>query len=420
MSAVARAILAGNDRDGYTVPNSRVYPFQWNWDSALVALGFAAFDLDRAWREVETLFKAQWPDGFVPHIVFWADDDGYFPGPAEWATGTNPPTSGITQPPLAATVVRKLWEQSDRVAFRPRLAALLPKLLAWHRWFARVRDPCGNGLAIAVHPWETGRDNSPEWDAAAAAVDTTQLGPYQRRDTSHLHQSMRPTQADYDRYVALLRFGRRAAWDHAHIGRASPFRVADIGLSMILLRANRDLLVLAQELGEAGAAAELGERIARSERGADWLWDAELDCYCSRDTITGAFSKRVTSASFLAFYAGLSHEPRDQRLLDHLERIAQKVQYLVPSLDPDDEAFDSMRYWRGPVWAVVNFLIATGLADAGHERWAQRVRSDTRKLIEGAGFYEAFCPVTGRGTGGSDFSWTAAMWLHWAAPFAPR
>ncbi len=55
----AREILVRNDRGGYTVPNGRVYPFQWNWDSAFVSLGFAAMDLDRAWREIETLFAGQ-------------------------------------------------------------------------------------------------------------------------------------------------------------------------------------------------------------------------------------------------------------------------------------------------------------------------------------------------------------------------
>src|SRR3954463_3868502 len=135
LDEAAREILRHNDRGGYTVPNGRVYPFQWNWDSAFVALGFATFDLDRAWREVETLFKAQWDDGFLPHIVFWKDDEGYFPGPDVWASGREPVTSGITQPPVAATVVRKIWERAERAgegaAFHSRLEALFPKLMAW-------------------------------------------------------------------------------------------------------------------------------------------------------------------------------------------------------------------------------------------------------------------------------------------------
>lgn len=97
----AREVLEGNDRGHYTVPNPDVYPFQWNWDSAFVALGFGTFDLQRAWCEIESLFEAQWDDGFLPHISFWRDDPGYFPGPAIWQAGQNPPTSGITQPPVA-------------------------------------------------------------------------------------------------------------------------------------------------------------------------------------------------------------------------------------------------------------------------------------------------------------------------------
>ncbi|MEL6426746.1 MAG: hypothetical protein AAFQ33_14965, partial [Pseudomonadota bacterium] len=66
----ARQILRENDRGGYTVPTAGLYPYQWNWDSVFVALGFATFDRERAWREIETLFEAQWLDGMVPHIVF--------------------------------------------------------------------------------------------------------------------------------------------------------------------------------------------------------------------------------------------------------------------------------------------------------------------------------------------------------------
>ena len=124
MDRKAQDILRANDRGGYTVPNGRVYPFQWNWDSAFVALGFDTFDRDRAWTEIETLFKAQWDDGFLPHIVFWEDDPGYFPGPSVWGTGKTPVTSGITQPPVAATVVRKLW---DHVSANRRFTNYVPK-----------------------------------------------------------------------------------------------------------------------------------------------------------------------------------------------------------------------------------------------------------------------------------------------------
>lgn len=409
----ARAILRANDRGGYTVPNGRVYPFQWNWDSAFVALGFATFDRDRAWREIETLFDAQWADGFLPHIVFRVDDAGYFPGPDRWQAGERVSTSGITQPPVAASIVRRLWDGGDG-GDRARLAGLFPKLLAWHRWFWRHRDFEGRGIVVAMHPWETGRDNSPEWDAPGSAIDTRGVQPYVRRDTGHLDAAMRPTQMEYDRYVALLDFGRATGWDHGRIAAENPFRVADVGMSMIFLRANRDLLELAHVLGEGDAAAEIAGHVARARRGIGWLWDDAAQCWCSRDTITGRSSALVTSASFLSFWAGVTDGARDAATLAHLDRIGTAVRYLMPSLDSHDPGFQMLRYWRGPVWAVVNYMIGCGLDEAGHGAAAARVRADTAALIARSGFYEAFDPTDGAPTGGDTFSWTAAVWLAWA------
>jgi hypothetical protein len=414
LDARAREILTRNDRGGYTVPNGRVYPFQWNWDSAFVALGFATFDADRAWREVETLFEAQWADGFLPHIVFWKDDPGYFPGPDVWASGRTPRTSGITQPPVAASVVRALWEGADQAAFRSRLEVLFPKLVAWHRWFRDYRDPDKLGVVVAMHPWETGRDNSAEWDAPASAVDVSNVGEYQRRDTSHLDQSMRPTKLDYDRYLALVQFGRATGWNHAEITATNPFRVADVGMTMILLRANRDLLALAEALGRVAEADEIRGWLALAPKAGDYLWDDQLGAYCSRDTITGMLCGALTSASFLNFYGGVREPARDQAMLDHAERIGREVGRLMPSLDPADPRFEPLRYWRGPVWAVVNYLVGTGFADAGHDQLAERVRRDTAELIAATGFHEAYNPLNSAPSGGDDFSWTAAIWLHWA------
>ena len=406
----AAEILRENDRGGYTVPTAGLYPYQWNWDSAFVALGFGSFDMDRAWKEIESLFDAQWTDGFLPHIVFRVDAPTYFPGPGVWRTGKSPETSGITQPPVAASIVKRLYETGGDT-WRERLEALYPKLFALHRWFHRTRDPLKNGLVMTVHPWETGRDNSPEWDAPAERIDTSKVEPYVRKDLSHIDGGMRPKKADYDRYVALLQFGRDRSWDHAQIAKESPFRVIDVGLSMILMRADQDLRHLAIALGRTADAEELAERIRLSQAGADWLWNEAAGAFCSRDIISGKSSDLVTNASFLAAWAGIGNAAQTEAMARNFDRIASKVKFMVPSCDPDHPAFDRLRYWRGPIWSVVNFMIAQGLIERGDKDRGTRVASDTTKLVAQAGFYEAFCPMTGEGTGGTDFSWTAAIWL---------
>ena len=56
----AKQILNENDKGSYTIPTECLYPFQWNWDSAFAAFGFAQFDISRSWKEIETLLSGQW------------------------------------------------------------------------------------------------------------------------------------------------------------------------------------------------------------------------------------------------------------------------------------------------------------------------------------------------------------------------
>ena len=62
--------LTKNDRGGYPVPTSKLYPHQWNWDSAFSALGISTYNKIRAWQELIILIRAQWKNGMIPHIIF--------------------------------------------------------------------------------------------------------------------------------------------------------------------------------------------------------------------------------------------------------------------------------------------------------------------------------------------------------------
>ncbi len=416
LDAAAKAILQQNDHGGYTIPTKGLYPYQWNWDSAFSALGIATFDMNRAWQEIETLFEGQWPDGMVPHIVFRKNDPDYFPGPTVWGTPATPPTSGISQPPVVATILRTLLDRSHSAEYQERLRKLFPKIMRWHRWFHTYRDPDNLGIIAAVHPWETGRDNSAEWDRALETVDTSGIGTYERRDTGHVDPSMRPHAIEYDRYLGLVKFGRDVGWDPERVARDCPFFIADVGLTMTLLRADRDLLEIARSFGEKEAAEQISAWISASEQGVERLWNDELDAYTALDLRSGRRINHITSPAFLAWYAGVADGEKSEKLLGHLERFWAKAPYGVPSLDPDDARFDSIRYWLGPIWLMVNYMIACGLFESGHHDFGERIRSNSQELVERAGFYESFCPVTGKGCGGGDFSWSAAIWLAWATP----
>ena len=83
----------------------------------------------------------------------------------------------------------------------------------------------------------------------------------------------------------------------------------------------------------------------------------------------------------------------------------------MPSWDPEDRKFEPKRYWRGPVWAVMNHMIVAGLIDAGESELASRISSDTRNLVEAHCMSEYFDTLDCAGLCGMDFSWTAAIYL---------
>lgn len=406
----ARAILRGNDRGGYTVPTAGLYPYQWNWDSAFAGWGFATFDVNRAWEEVETLFSAQWPNGMVPHIIFHKEDPGYFPGPDVWGThGIGPiPSSGVSQPAVGATAIRAMWEV-DKAAGEARLRALLPKIKAWHKWFMEWRTT-DEGAVFITHPWEAGRDNSADWDSAMAMINPVGVGEYTRRDTGHVDPSMRPTKADYDRYIFLVNRGRELGWDEAKMAEDRPFAVADPTLTFILLRANRDLAAMAEALGED--RTEIDAWSAKLEQGAERLRNPKTGIFGAINLRSGEFTGHLTSASFLCWYAGLD----DPRIKEALDVSLTTSRYPIPSLAIDSPDYDGMRYWRGPTWAIMNCMIGIGLADMGYVEDAEKLRIATRDLIAEHGFAEYFHPQTGDPAGGGTFTWTAAVWLAWASP----
>ena len=246
----AADILRKNDRGGYTVPTDGLYPFAWSWDSAITALGWLHIDEDRAWQEAHTMFRGQWANGMLPHILFHADSGTYFPGPDVWGSATDIPSSAISQPPVWATTLRILFEHcKDRALAESSIRSLLPKLMAYHDWWYSDRDPDGTGLVCSYHPWESGMDNSPAWDEPLRRVP--EVGwTYQRRDLGHVDSDQRPKKPEYDRYLYLVDFFKRAAFDSEHIYRECPYRVLDIGIIAILHRATRDLVALCEAAGQ--------------------------------------------------------------------------------------------------------------------------------------------------------------------------
>jgi mannosylglycerate hydrolase len=417
----ALQVLDANWLGHATRPSPRLYPHQWSWDSACVAMGYASWDQARAEGELRSLFAGQWSNGLLPHIVF-TDGARYFPGPEFWQTERSsdapglPRTSGIVQPPIHATAAWTVYRRADD---RRRAAAfleeLMPRLVAWHDYLYRERTRADDGLVEIWHPWESGMDNSPLWDDALARISLApeHVPAYERVDVELSEASERPTDDDYDRYAYLVGVFRDLLYRPDQIRDACPFVVQPVLFNALLVQSNRDLAEIAGVLGTDPQPFEA--RAEQTAAGLDSkLWDDEHAMYVDHDVRAGEPIRTRCATGFAPLYAGVPADERARRMVERL--LASGVQvgadgWAVTSLSPDDPRFEPTLYWRGPVWPIINWVLYRGLRRYGFAAAAERLRRALIELATRGGFWEHYSPTTGRGHGGEQFAWTAALVL---------
>lgn len=188
----AKKIIHDNWQDGFSIPTSKLYPFQWMWDSGFVALGTSVYDIKMSLTEINKMFSGQWENGMIPHILFHSEQEKtYFPNFDFWNSQVNdgaplfPKSSGITQPAVYGFIIRdileKHWGNNDVKEF---VREVYPKVVNYHRFLYNYRDPHQEGLFFIYHPWESGRDNSPLWNESMNKIDIPagSIPKYTRRE----------------------------------------------------------------------------------------------------------------------------------------------------------------------------------------------------------------------------------------------
>lgn len=422
LRAMALRTLQRNDRGVFTTPSPYQYPHQWNWDAAFIALGWAQFDLTRAHTEIRSLLSAQWHSGMVPHIIYHEGASDYFPPPEFWQTRGLPHggavlSSGLTQPPVLASIVRRIHEQFRGKPVQDSfLREVFPKIRAWHQWLHTARDIDGTGLPCLIHPWESGTDNSPRWLAVLDAITPHDVPAYTRRDMTHVQPDQRPRTRDYERFVFLIDRGRRVQWQDASLLQTHPFLVQDVMFCSILHRADRDLCALGGEIG--ADTTDIERWIARTEAVFDGrFWNQAQGLYLDYDVRAGAYIPVNTCATFAPLYAELASPAQAQRLVhEHYNNPreyapGEDTKYRVPSTSKSEPAYAPRRYWCGPVWMMTNWLTLYGLKENGFAALADELLDQSLRLLETQGIREYYDPRDGTGLGGTEFAWTAGLAL---------
>jgi hypothetical protein len=288
----------------------------FEWDTYFAAWMAGIENRDLAYANAVAITDEATEAGFVPNFVH----------PSGFKSRDR------SQPPVGALAVRALC---DRFGETGLAARLFDALLRWNRWWPEHRDHDGY-LCWGSDPyppvtgnyWETGGVNERLGGALESGLDNSPMYD--------------DVPFDRDRHLLLM---------------------ADVGLMSLYIADCQALADLASRLGRDPDAVEL---LARAERYAGKLrgmWCEQTGLFLNRNLATGESSRRLSPTHFYPLLARVPTPTQAQRMIaEHFFNPREFWgEWVLPSIARNDPAYPEQDYWRGRIWAPMNFLVYLGL-----------------------------------------------------------
>ena len=330
-------------------PSKTHYVGVWQWDAYFHALAYRYLDMQLAKNQIRIVLDHQREDGMIPDAVH---DEG---------TVTRlsfPVEADVTKPPLVAWAAWKLYETDGDREF---LDEVYEPIVRWNNWWFEKNDLDGNGLCEYHHPYSSGLDDSPLWDAGM------------------------PVEApDLNSYLCLQQ---------------------------------ESLAKIASAIGEPADAEMWAERTERmAQRMLRVMWDEQSGLFwASRN---GRRINVRTPFNLFPLITGRMPPEVAARLVAHLTDPRQFwTRFPVPTVARDDPKYEPQTMWRGPTWVNVNYLLIEGLERSGYSKLARDLRRRTLEMMMGeADIYEYYNPETGKrpSKAASLFGWSSALFIDLA------
>ncbi|WP_175549931.1 MGH1-like glycoside hydrolase domain-containing protein [Mariniphaga anaerophila] len=302
ISPVSR-IWSSKDRGGYVL---------FCWDNYFAAHMYSVGSKELAYINIIENTKAIAELGFVPN---------HYAG--------NDVSRDRSQPPVGSIITMEVYNKYQE---KWLLEETFDLLLQWNRWWEQKRDKDGylcwgsnkypgmertiyatNGHQQAM--WESGLDNSPMYDGIP-----------------------------YDENTELI-------------------NLADVGLMSLYVADCKALVKMADILGRKKEKRELEKRTEKYAESLKTLWNEEEGIFMNKRTDTKEFSKRLSPTNFYPLLAGVATQEQAERMIkDHFYNPDEFWgEWIIPSIARNDPAFPDNTYWRGRIWAPMNYLLYWGV-----------------------------------------------------------
>jgi hypothetical protein len=364
-------------------PVSRIWNVGWSsnpslggfvlfcWDTYFASMMLATGSKELAYANAAEITFAATEDGFVPN--FYAVN--------------NYKSRDRSQPPVGSLAVWNIYRKYKEKWF---LELVYDKLLTWNRWWDKNRNTDGL-LCWGSNPFE--KVTYRYWETAG--VNGTFGGALESGlDNSHMYDNI---PFDSERHMQKLN---------------------DAGLSGLYVM-DCDLLArIAEELGKHSDVKELRKRGDLYRKNLNKLWDDKHGLYYNRHTDTGEFDRRISPTNFYPLLANAPSQKQAKRMIDeHLMNPDEFWgEWVIPVTPRNDPAFKENTYWKGRIWAPLNFLVYMGLRnyDLPEARKALSEKSKDLLLkgwLKDGYVFENYNATTGTG----DDVENSDKFYHWGA-----
>jgi len=140
-------------------------------------------------------------------------------------------------------------------------------------------------------------------------------------------------------------------------------KLADAGLMGLYLGDCEALAWIAETLGRDAEAAEVRGRAAKYSATLKELWDEDFGLYLNRRTDTGEPSRRISPTNFYPLLGRVATQEEAERMMQEHFYNPEEFwgEWVLPSISRNDPAYPDNEYWRGRIWAPMNFLVYLGL-----------------------------------------------------------
>lgn len=324
-NAVFWTVVYDPVNDRAVTPVARTWAYGWGqgkpggwvqfcWDNFFVAYMQAMESKELAFNEAIQMCNYIDKLGFVPNYA----------GPGGVASHDR------SQPPVGSMMIREIYKMHPEKWF---LEKTFDQLLTWNRWWTENRDQDG------YLTWGSTPFKSETGDTREQVQNNFKAASYE----SGLDNTPMYDGVPFDTAEHML-------------------KIADVGLTSLFI-GDCDALADIAGVLEREEEKELRKRAGYSRENLKMLWDDEFGLFLNKRTDTDKLSYRISPTNFYPLIARAATQEQAERMIkEHFYNPDEFWgEWILPSIARNDSAYTGQDYWRGSIWAPMNFLVYLGM-----------------------------------------------------------